>query len=305
MNAIAIADAYRKIIARFIVNERKITSAVATGDVVIAVESARRFQVGEKIVLIDKNLSANNTYLSEVATIYDIPDNYHLVLESGAIGNYQPDSLIRKILGAEQGVEDFIKGIYVGKPNNITHYPAITVDVKSRSSDWFTLNSTKETYSIEIALYCSGADYEQQYRMMHAFVDKVESALFRSFYPLVEPYWQFTLAEDVSMNDSIIKIDQDALFCGAMIFFESIDYLAFNRIEENKGNGVYRLRMPVGLDFSAGDHVIIPRRHIFNTLPEGTQYGITPTGMLKTAVITLRCEEEVLRYYPYLDPLTF
>jgi len=69
---------------------------------------------------------------------------------------------------------------------------------------------------------------------------------------------------------------------------------------------VYELILPVGANFSAGDSVIRPHRHIYNTLPHSTKYGtVNKETMLKAAVISYRAQEEVRRFTPFLDPLTF
>ena len=88
------------------------------------------------------------------------------------------------------------------------------------------------------------------------------------------------------------------------MFFESVDYLSQNTTLEDLGNGVIRLAKPIGREFSAGDAVIHPLRHVYNTLAKGTRYGIVNKGTtLKAAVISWECDEQVRRYTPYIDPL--
>lgn len=299
MDALAIAKAYRKIIARYIVNERSITSALSPGVSIIPVESTRRFSVGERLAIIN-----GSTNQAELATILDIPDRRNIIIDQNLVAPKPAGSIIRKVVGFDNGTEQYIQGIYLGAPPVISHYPAITVNIKDRSSEWMTLESTKETYNLEITVYVQAADWESGYEILHKYANMIENSLFRSFYPLVEPYYEFELQADVDRGDTLVRIEKDALVCGTWVFFESLDYLTYNKLQQNMGGGIYLLNRPIGQDFERGDKMIIPRRHIFNALPATTQYGTTLKG-LKAAVISLKCEEEVRRYYPYIDPLTF
>ncbi len=307
MDSLAILQTYRKIIARYIVNERNITSNISVGDTSISVESTRRFNVGEKIAIIN-----NTSQKAEVVVISDIPDYHTITITAPTIASYpHTNSIIRKILGYESGIEGFIQAIYLGEPEVISHYPAITIDLKSRNSEWLTIESTKETYSIDVTVYVLAQDYLTQFELMHTYVDYIEQALFRSFYPLVEPYNTASLRYDVSASDTVIQIEPADItnfekVCSGWIWLENIDYLLYNRVSRYMGNGIYELTRAVGREMYAGDTVIAPTRHIFNTLPESTQFGTVNKGtMLKAARISVRAEEECWRGVPYVDPLTF
>ncbi|KKM19050.1 hypothetical protein LCGC14_1659600, partial [marine sediment metagenome] len=76
MDAYAIQETYRKIIARYIVNERDVTADLVIGDTSISVSTTRRFSAGDRIVIID--LATN---LAEVADINLVADRRTLDLE--------------------------------------------------------------------------------------------------------------------------------------------------------------------------------------------------------------------------------
>ena len=312
MDSLAIQKAYRKIIARFIVGERELTVDASTGDTQITIKSTRRFCPGEKVAIIDQA-----TYEAEVMVIDAVIDQRTLQFTTELIGDYEvtgnasTTAIIRKLIGAENGTEAFIQSIYLGDPEVISHYPAITIDMKSRNSEWLTIESTKETYNIDISVYVKAGDYGSQYELMHSYVNAIEQALFRSFYPLVDPYVTSTLTEDVDRNDILIRIDDSNTFeCqGGWLWFENVDFLRWNQVRRYLGEGVYELIREVGQEFSAGDTVIAPRRHIFNTLPESTEFGTVNKGggdgMIKAARIKVIAQEEVWRRVPYIDSLTF
>ncbi len=133
--------------------------------------------------------------------------------------------------------------------------------------------------------------------------------MFRSFYPLVEPYNTAQLTQDIAPDDVLFAVDNttDGYLCpGNWGWLISLDNLRWNRVSNYLGSGVYETYRQIGQDFSEGDTVIKPTRHIFNTLPKSTQFGtVIKETMLKAAVISVVAEEEVWRHTPFVDSLTF
>ncbi len=300
-----IQKAVRRIIERFIAGMIPLTNTASSGTKTISIESTRRFCIGDKIVV-----RKSGSIDAELHTIATISDRNTLVVEDNLIANWPSGTgFVQKLLGFESGNTEFLKAVYLGDPAVIQQFPAITIDAKSRTSEWITLESTSEQFEIDITVYVDGLAYhESQYELMHAYVKAIESSLFRSFYPLVEPFTKTTLAEGAVATDTTIKlVDEDLFTCDrGWIFLESVDFLVPNRIKDSLGNGVYELMVPVGKEFFAGDNVVRPRRHIYNTLAYSTTYGtVNKNTMLKAARISYRATEEVKRYAPFIDPLTF
>lgn len=297
-----IQQSIKKIIERFIVNKTPTTAALSDGNTSIPVKSSRRYQCKDLVVIFNKP-SMEQRAEGEVHTIVDIPDNSHIVIDEGLIENYSLDnSFVEKMVGGT-----FLEAVYIGDPEVIPQYPAITVDAKSKANSWLTLESTSEEFTIDISIYVEAEFYDTQYELMHRYTKAIETALFRSFYPLVKPFNQTTLVNSVNPQDKIIKIaDEDLLLCsgGGWFWLESFDFLRSNRIRESLGNGVYELILPVSRSFDPGDLIIVPTRHIYNTIPAQIQYGTVNKGTtLKAAVITWTASEEVRRYVPFIDSL--
>lgn len=284
-----------------------LTEAATAGSTTVKVETARRYCIGEGVVVYNKP-SATVQASGEAHIISDIVDRNTLVLDSPLVSSYPiANSYVEKLIGYEDGNEQFLEAVYLGDPAVIPRYPAITVDAKSRTSEWLTLESTSEQYEIDITVYVLASDYESQYELMQAYVKGIESALFRSFYPLVEPYETTTLAADVTPSDTTIQVsDTSLLTCPQLtwIWLEGDFYSRPNRIKRILSDTVFELQFPTGIAFEAGDKVIRPHRHIYNTLPHSTQYGtVNKETMLKAAVISYKAQEEVRRYNPFIDPL--
>lgn len=302
-----IQKAIKKIIERFIVNMTPLTSAVSIGSTTIPIKSSRRYEPYNTVVIYNKP-SANIQSEGEVHKIIDIPNRNSIVIDEPLVSSYPlANSFVEKMIGYESGNEKFLEAVYIGDPAVIPMYPAITVDAKSRSSEWFTLESTSETFDIDITVYVEEVDYETQYELMHAYVKAIENSLFRSFYPLVEPFDSTTLTENIVIGDTQIKVVNGIVLpCEGWIWLESYDFLRVNKIVADLGNNVFQLAFPVDQNFFIGDNIIRPRRHIYNTLPHSTQYGVVNKGtLLKAAVISYKAQEEVKRFVPFIDGLTF
>lgn len=303
-----IQKSIKKIIERFIVNKVALTSAVSAGSTTVSIASTRRFCVGEGIVVYNKP-AAHLQAEGEVHTVSNVINTNTIELDSPLVASYPlANSYVEKLIGFETGNQQFLDGVYIGDPAVIPRYPAITIDAKSRTSEWITLESTSEQYDIDITVYVQAADFESQYELMHAYVKAIESSLFRSFYPLVEPWDTTTLAQDLGESDTVIEVsDGSFLTCPLLswIWLESVDFLRPNRIKRILSSNTFELQFPVGREFSEGDTIIRPHRHIYNTLPHSTQYGtVNKDTMLKAAVISYKAQEEVRRYVPYIDSLT-
>lgn len=298
-----IQRAIRKIIERFIVNKTPLTSALSAGNTTISLESSRRYQCEDEVVIFNKP-SMDEKAEGEVHKIIDIPNRNSIVIDGPLIESYtKTNSFVEKMIGGT-----FLDGVYLGDPEVIMQFPAITIAAKSKSNSWLTLESTTAEYAIDITVYTEATDHERAEDIMHAYADAIELGLFRSFYPLVKPFDRTTLVEPASVGDTIIKLeDEDMLLCGSSswIWLESYDFLRFNAVKQSLGNGEYELLHGLTANFEKGDFVIRPRRHIYNSLPAQIQYGTVNKGtMLKAAVISYTAHEEIRRYVPYVDSLS-
>lgn len=299
-------EAIKKIIEKFIINSTSISAIVDPEDLIIPVSSTRRWQLGDEIVIYDTEV-LEQTGEGEIRTIecIDCVDNM-ITLDRALVDGYNPSTgFVQKIVG-----DRFIQGVYIGAPGKISHYPAISIAAKSKDNEWFTLESTSEEFSVDITVHVDAADYEKSYRLMHIYAQKIEAALFRSLYPLVEPFNVAILSDSVSDSDTVVRvIDESTLTPGQLdiIFLESEDWLRYNKVIAVQQPGVFELAFPVGRPFSAGDKLIAPRRHMYNAFPRGIKYGLidTKSGVFEAAVVSYMAVEERRRYFPYIDPLDF
>lgn len=304
-----ILESIKNIIEKFVVNITPLTAQADAGDTIISIASTRRYCVGDNIIVYNKP-DAQTQATGEVFTVTDIIDSTSLELSAALIATYPvATSTTQKLTGYTGGVPRFLEAVYLGDPPVIPRFPAICIDAKTRSSEWMTIRSIKNSYSLDVIIYVDMADYESQYKTMLTWTKKIETGLFRSLYPLVGPYTIGTLAQDANADDTVVTlVDPLGEQCAiGWVFIESYDYLAPNMILGHLGNNVYKLVHPLGFDFSAGDKLVRPTRHVFNTLPANTRYGVLNKDgkMLKSAIISYNCQIEDIQSPTYIDPITF
>ncbi len=298
-------EAIKKIIERYIVNIVPFSEAISARSTTVPVMSAGRFRKCDQVAIYNQTVH-DATGEGEIRTISCIPDGNTIELDIALVDAYPAGtSFIQKMVGGK-----FVQGIYLGEPAKISHYPAITINATEKSNEWFTLSSTSETFQVDISIFTEAADYEESYRLMHVYAKHIEAALFRSLYPLVEPFDTATLAQAVGPTDTIIQVTdfQDLVnHLTGYVFLESWNNLRSNRIRQILGSGVFELSMPIGGDFAAGDTVIQPGRHFYNAFPRGIKFGTInqESTVFKAAVISYMAQEEVKRFQPYQDGLTF
>lgn len=302
--------AIKRIIEKYIISDTPLIQDGHIGDDTLHIQSARRYRTGDSIAIHDQALASSKVSDTQFNSIKCIIDNNTITLNKPLNINFpSATSLIQKTVKTDEGnSESIIEAVYTGDPDVIPKYPAITVEAKSEDIEWLTLESISTKRSIDITIYVTAADFQHQRELMMVYVDRIKSSLFRSLYPLVKPYYQTTLAEDLNVGDTIFKLtDQNfLLFGGLYIFFESVNDLRSGSARRYFGNGVYELMYPLDTKFFAGDTLIRPGRHMYNALPTSVQYGTVSKGtMLKAARISYFVTEETVIHSPYLDPMTF
>lgn len=303
LNAIEISKSIKRIINRYILGIVNLTSEALIDTNYLLVESTKKYSIGEHLVI-----RMQDSADAELVVVSAIDGRNRLILCNNLTRNWPITSYVQKIVGYSSGSTDFLNAIYIGNPPVIKVFPAIAIDLKTRNSEWLTLESTSETYTLDIIIYSGNlASFDSSYELMHAYASSVENALFRSFYPLVEPYFYTTLAEDSPAGSVTIKVTDNEFYRCSMgtVFFENVDHTRPNRVVEDLGNGVLKLAVQQSVDFYAGDKVISPRVHVYNSLPASTTYGtvVKNNSMLKCAVVSYTCTIEQRRYNPYIDNL--
>ena len=286
-------DGLRRIIHKWVNTSSPLISNTSRGDTVIEVESTHRFQKGDEVMIRDE------TYYETGLVIESVDDINHITLISPILNNwtaaYQNVILIKTIN------EMFVQGIYIGDPEVIPRYPAITVNGVSRSSEWLTIESTKERYEIEIGVFVKESTHETGYRFLMNIVDVIQTGLKRNIIPLVNDYDIISLAQDANIGDVNIKVNnREKVSDDRRILLENDHELEEHWVTYAYGNDDVSIHLAEALctDFYAYDtSVIVPYRFVFNSWPAQIQYGKIHKGeLLKAATISWFAEEEEMQY---------
>lgn len=285
-----VLDAVRRIVSKWTITTTTLTADAIAGDTIITVDSTLRFIAGNEIVLRDAD--GNTEPTPGVLTILNVLDNTHLELSeplqlSWVLAN--SPSIFKAING------QYIQAVYIGDPPVIPQFPAITVNSKSKPSEWMTTRGTKERYNIEISIFANAADYEDGFRFVHDIAEIIDVGLKHNIYPIVNSFDVYGLTADLVAGDSFVKIaDTSKLVCYDRILIENKFKVFESEIVNIVDATTIKVRLSADSDYTVADgsKLIRPHRWIFNSWPAEINFGHIPKGsLLQAAVISWFAEE--------------
>jgi hypothetical protein len=298
-----ILDSVRRIIYKWVNTSSRINLNVTRGDTVISVQDSRRFNPGDQVML-------KNSTVYETALIVDCVDTDAMLvtLTTPVLNDWTiaENTVLIKTIN-----EQFVQGIYIGDPDVISRFPAITVNGLSRSSEWLTLESTKERYQIEVTIYVKESTHEEGYRFLMEMTDVIQRGLKYNIMPLVSEYNLTSLARDITKGDLTIYIDNRSLLDSyRRIIIEDpfetqeVWVTALYDQEDDPSQQAARLSDCAFWDFNASNTtIIVPTKHVYNSWPDNIEYGSIHKGeLLKAAKISWFAEEEEMQWLRRNEP---
>jgi hypothetical protein len=295
-----ILDSVRRIIQKWVNTTTRIIQPITEGDAIIYVQTSRRFLPGDQAVI---TIVSSGVCEPVIIKSVDIENNT-ITFTTDIANNYAAvtDLMLIKTIHS-----NYVQGIYLGEPDVIKAFPAITVNGTSRSSEWLTIESTKEKYEIEIGIYIKAASNEDGYRFLMEITDIIQLGLKRNILPLINDLNITSLSQDYGVGSINIEVGDSSLFNDyRRVIFESPDAWQENWVEfqYDSGTNMVKLAQPLSYNFSQSDtSVIVPNRFIFNSWPSQIEYGKIHKGeLLKAAVIRWFAEEEEMQYFRVEEP---
>jgi len=298
-----VLDSVRRIIYKWVNTSTRIQIDVTRGDTVICVQDARRFTIGDQVMLKNSTVYETDKIIDSIDSVSGLITLTTPVLNDWTVAE---NTVLIKTID-----EQFVQGIYIGEPDVIPRFPAITVNGVSRSSEWLTLESTKERYQIEVTIYVKGGTHEEGYRFCMAMTDEIQKGLKYNIMPLVSDYNLTSLTQDITAGDLTIHVANRSLFDDYTRIIIEDPYetqenwvVALYDNVEDPSQQAARLSDCAVWDFSASDtNIIVPTRHIFNSWPSDIQYGVIHKGdLLKAAKISWFAEEEEMQFLRRDEP---
>jgi len=298
-----VLDGVRRIIHKWVNTTSRTQTDLVRGDTLITLANASRYQVGDQVMLKNNTVYETSLVVSEVNY-----DTNCVTLSTPILNNW---TMAENTVLVKTIDEQFVQGIYIGEPDVIPRYPAITVNGVSRNSEWLTLESTKERYQVEIGVYVQASTHERGYRFLMNLADTIQLGLKRNITPVISDYDITSLVEDVTACDTTIRVADRSLFNHYRRIIleddlESTENIVtgwFNETEDPQQNAL-QLHDSIPYSFLSDDtSVIVPKRFIYNSWPSDITYGDIHKGeLLKGAKISWFAEEEESQFLRREEP---
>ena len=296
-----VTDSVRRIIKRWCATNTPLIVDAIEGDTEVQVKTTVRFRVGEEVLLRQdgSNFGEMNFYIEEIT------GDHTLVLSRALSSSFfvSNNTVVEKLYHHQ-----FLQGVYIGEPQAIPKYPAITVMPRSRHSEWLTIDSTREEYNIEVTVYVQDTNQEDAMRFLMQMTDTIQFGLKRHIYPLVGPYATTAITQDIGPGDTIIKVADSSIFTPGelhRLMIEDPWYTTEHMVSDIIDSTTIRLDTPTCYAYSVADNtqVIYCTRFIYNSWPSDIEYGTVYTGtMLKAARINWFAWEEDIHTEPPVQP---
>ena len=281
-----ILDSLRKIINRWVNTEAVLTEDVSVGDVLVKVRNALRFREGDEVMLTDGNEFEHPIYVNHVI------DETTVELSGPAKFSWSSSSggMLKKSVAGK-----LVQGIYIGDPNVIPRFPAITVVGESRNSEWTTLESTNETYEVSISCYIEDSTMEDGYRALMRLTGLIEMGLKRNMFPLVGEKAHSDVSQSIATGDRFIKVaSTEKMVSGQLIILEdqfTAEHVMIKSIIDETtielNQGAY-YSYPLENDPRA----IVVSRFLYKCWPKNISYGfVHKDTLLKASKISWSGEE--------------
>jgi hypothetical protein len=297
-----VLDSVRRMITRWTVTNSPLVADAAAGDIVINVNATTRFKEGDEVMI--------RTPLSAETPLYidSVIDTTHIQLTTPIQINWavSDGAILEKTF-----YQKFIQNVYLGEPENIPKFPAITIKADTSNSEWLTLRSTKEAYNLSIGVYVQSSNQEDTYRYLLRVTDTIQWGLKHHIFPLVGPYTTTAVTADIDAGDIYVKVADSSIFDvdqkhRAILEdpYNSEDMMVL----EIPDSTTVKLSKTICFDYltSSGTKLINVTRFIYNSWPSDIEYGTIFKGtLLKAATISwFAWEEEIQRHAPMTPNIT-
>lgn len=273
-----ILESLRRVIYRWVQTSVPLTADVSTGDTQLSVTSTVRFKPGDEVALYDPDSQEGETYLY----IDEIIDNTTMTLTTPILAEngYGPgqNSKVIKTWGG-----NFMQGIYLGDPEVIPFYPAITIMGESKDSNWEALGLTKEDYKFTISVYVEEDNTEDSYRYLLRVTKAIENGLKRNIFPLLGDYVTTSLTAPTAVNDLTITVaDTSQFYVDQIIILENIFRAEELRVKCVVDSTTIQIYTPIANIYLPADDakIIGINRFIYNSWPKSINYGYKHKGSL-------------------------
>ena len=297
-----VLESVRRIVYRWVNTQSPLLSNANPGDDILTLESTKRLQVGDQIALVqyDAGLHQPRLYIDEIL------DNNRIRLVDPVRGQkvwtLNDNTVIRKTFDS-----GFFEGVYIGDPDVIAKFPAVTIMGESRSSEWLTIGSTREDYRLQITVFVKQDSNERSYRSLLKISEAIERGLKNNIFPLIGPFNVANLTADYIQGDTFIKVDDTSKYkVNQSVVIENLHRSEESAVKCIVDETTLELHIPFMNSYSKDDQtkVIGLTRFIYNSWPANINYGHIHKGsLLHAATIEwFAWEQEIQETGGWKDP---
>ena len=299
---LGVLKSLRDTIIRFALASVPLSQNAVVGTKILKVPFSRKFFEGETIVI------RNATY-GEIKVIDKIVDEVTISITENLeqTWNVSDGSIVEKAPGGQ-----YVKRIYLGDPDAIPDFPAITIVADNRDEEWWTINSTTAKWNCTISCVFEDDGMENSYENMLLLTKSVESSLWANRWPIFGILAQTSVTQDVNgqigatPGDTIIHVaSTSGIQPGNSFVMEDFSGTQSGQVTRIVDSTHLEILQPAIFDFKVSRNAtfIIPSRWVMWTKPGGTTYGFIHKGaLLKASQINWFAQEEIVRYNFYTGP---
>ena len=305
-----ILDALRRIISRWVETITPITSNVSPGDTILHVDSSVRFKEGDEVMIEGPLDGEPNLVIEEII-------DYQTIKLATPVANQwltSENMCLRKLINGM-----YVEGIYIGNPEVIPQYPAITINGTTVDSEWMTLDSTKERYEVELSIHVEDATQEDGYRFLLKLTKAIVEGLKSKVAPLINDYDMTAITQDIEPGDEVIEVADAHVFntpfttntdeypkeSEARVIIEDKWKSEETRVQDILSANHVNVLPFLCNSFKVENNAVAirPKRFIYNSWPHHTDIGKSEKNtLLQTAVIRWFAEEEQVQEDFRSDP---
>lgn len=297
---IDILESVRRSVYRWVNTTVSLTANAHYNTTTLKVTSSRRFRKGDEVAI--HNGQDGEPGLKIAAIIDDNTielESPIKVITGWTVAN---NSMLTKTYNGQ-----FVQAIYIGDPEVIPRYPAITILGKTRNSEWFTLGTTKERYELQIGIFVESDNDEQSYRTVLQLTDIIQLGLKKNIFPLIGPYATTNVIANVEGGDDFIKVADSSIFQPEdKILIENIYQAEELRIRCAVDATTIQIWPNIYHNYYTQDSTKVIRfeRFIYNSWPASIDYGFkVKESLLHASTISWFAEEqEIQTRHGWSDP---
>jgi len=287
---LGVLKSIRDTVVRFGLASEDVNSDCLVGTKIVYIPFTRKFFEGETIVI-------RNDSIGEVRVIDRIIDDHTMTVTEDLVRTWTvaEGSKVQKAPGGQ-----YIKRIYLGDPDVIPDYPAITIVAESRDEEWWTLETTKVTWNCTVSCIFEDDGLENSYEGMLELTKSIENSFWANRWPIFGTLSETTLTADYAAGDQILSVASSAdLKAKNQYILEDYAHTMMGEINRVIDGTTIEIVPPhCALDFlvSRNATLTVPSRWVIYSYSGSSTYGYIHKGtLLKASQIKWMAEEEVVR----------